>query len=220
MRLRLASANTIRSTQGLESESPLAFAALHRLLRPVLDLLERLPEPQTRALGVAFSQEAGTVEPFLVAVATLSMLTEAAEEQPLVCVVDDAHWLDSASADALLFATRRLEADPVAVVFAARDTDDRTFCSGQADVVQHCGDMEQLQVELHDRPGRVGDAPQVGADPPPAGRRHCARSKASVLSRDSFRRCRHAATDRSRRPGSPAEHQGRRGGAELRLNAS
>ena len=114
-------------TQGLESESPLAFAALHRLLRPVLGLLERLPEPQAHALGVAFGQEVGTVDPFLVAVATLSMLTEAAEEQPVVCVVDDAHWLDSASTDALLFATRRLEADRVAMVFAARDTDDRTF---------------------------------------------------------------------------------------------
>ena len=114
-------------TQGLESESPLAFAALHRLLRPVLGLLERLPEPQAHALGVAFGQEVGTVEPFLVAVATLSMLTEAAEEQPVVCVVDDAHWLDSASTDALLFATRRLEADPVAMVFAARDSDDHTF---------------------------------------------------------------------------------------------
>ena len=114
-------------TQGLESESPLAFAALHRLLRPVLDLVERLPEPQAHALGVAFGQEVGTVEPFLVAVATLSMLTEAAEQQPVVCVVDDAHWLDAASTDALLFATRRLEADPVAMVFAARDTDARTF---------------------------------------------------------------------------------------------
>jgi DNA-binding CsgD family transcriptional regulator len=117
----------VLSTQGLESESPLAYAALHRLLRPVLDLVGRLPEPQARALGVAFGQEVGTVEPFLVAVATLSMLTEAAEVQPLVCVVDDAHWLDSASTDALLFATRRLDADPVAMVFAARDTDDRTF---------------------------------------------------------------------------------------------
>ena len=114
-------------TQGLESESPLAFAALHRLLRPILRLAERLPEPQARALGVAFGQQVGKVEPFLVGVATLSMLTEAAEEQPVVCVVDDAHWLDSASTDALLFATRRLEADPVAMVFAARDTDDRTF---------------------------------------------------------------------------------------------
>jgi DNA-binding CsgD family transcriptional regulator len=105
----------------------LAFAALLRLLRPVLGLLERLPEPQAHALGVAFGQKVGTVEPFLVAVATLSMLAEAAEERPVVCVVDDAHWLDAASADALLFATRRLEADRVAMVFAARDTDDRTF---------------------------------------------------------------------------------------------
>ena len=125
----LSTASDVRvlRTQGLESESPLAFAALHRLLRPVLGLLERLPEPQAHALGVAFGQEVGTVDPFLVAVATLSMLTEAAEEQPVVCVIDDAHWLDSASTDALLFATRRLEADRVAMVFAARDTDNRTF---------------------------------------------------------------------------------------------
>jgi len=114
-------------TQGLESESPLAFAALHRLLRPVLDLVDALPAPQAHALRVAFGQEAGSVEPFLVALATLSMLTEAAEAQPVVCVVDDAHWLDAASADALLFATRRLDADPVAMIFAARDGDDRTF---------------------------------------------------------------------------------------------
>ena len=114
-------------TQGLESESPLAFAALHRLLRPVLDLVDALPAPQAHALRVAFGQEAGSVEPFLVALATLSMLTEAAEAQPVVCVVDDAHWLDAASADALLFATRRLDADPVAMIFAARDGDDRAF---------------------------------------------------------------------------------------------
>ncbi|MDX6360498.1 MAG: hypothetical protein QOH37_3552 [Nocardioidaceae bacterium] len=123
----MASDVRVLRTQGLESESPLAFAALHRLLRPVLHLAERLPEPQARALGVAFGEQVGKVEPFLVGVATLSLLTEAAEEQPVVCVVDDAHWLDSASTDALLFATRRLEADPVAMVFAARDTDDRTF---------------------------------------------------------------------------------------------
>ncbi|QWZ09979.1 AAA family ATPase [Nocardioides panacis] len=129
LREALSSADDVRvlRTQGLESESPLAFAALHRLLRPVLDLVARLPAPQAHALRVAFGQETGTAEPFLVGVATLSMLTEAAEDQPVVCVVDDAHWLDSASADALLFATRRLDADPVAVVFAARDSDARTF---------------------------------------------------------------------------------------------
>jgi AAA ATPase domain len=115
-------------TQGLESESPLTFAALHRLLCPALRQLDRLPAPQARALRVAFGQEEGAaVEPFQVAVATLSMLTEAAEESPVLCVVDDAHWLDVASADALLFAARRLQADPVALVFAARDGDVRTF---------------------------------------------------------------------------------------------
>jgi DNA-binding CsgD family transcriptional regulator len=91
-------------------------------------LREQLPTPQARALRVAFGEEDGpSVEPFLVAVATLSMLTTAAEESTLLCVVDDAHWLDAASADALLFAARRLEADRVAVVLAARETGDRTF---------------------------------------------------------------------------------------------
>jgi tetratricopeptide (TPR) repeat protein len=109
-------------TLGIESESPLPFAALHRLLRPVLRL-ERLPDPQARALRVAFGQEEGSsVEPFLVGVATLSALTEAAEDGPVVCVVDDAQWLDTASADALLFAARQLQADPVTIVFAARET--------------------------------------------------------------------------------------------------
>jgi DNA-binding CsgD family transcriptional regulator len=108
-------------TAGVESESPLPYAALHRLLRPVADY-GRLPAPQAKALRVAFGLEAGpVVEPFLVGVATLSVLTDAAEpDLPLLCVVDDAHWLDSASADALLFAARQLAADPVAMVFAAR----------------------------------------------------------------------------------------------------
>ena len=98
------------------------FAALHRLLRPVLRL-ERLPVPQAHALRVAFGQEEGSsVEPFLVGVATLLALTEGSEERPVVCVVDDAQWLDAASGDALLFAARQLQADPVAIVFAARDT--------------------------------------------------------------------------------------------------
>ena len=114
-------------TQGLEVEAPLAFAALHRLLRPVMRLRDDLPAPQARALRVAFGEEEGpSVEPFLVAVATLSMLGAAAEESTVLCIVDDAHWLDAASADALLFAARRLGADRVAMVFAARD-DERRF---------------------------------------------------------------------------------------------
>jgi DNA-binding CsgD family transcriptional regulator len=113
---------TLLRTQGLEVEAPLAFAALHRLLRPVARVRAGLPEPQARALRVAFGEEEGTsVEPFLVGVATLSILTAAAEENVVLCVVDDAHWLDAATADALLFSARRLGADRVAMVFAARD---------------------------------------------------------------------------------------------------
>ena len=116
-------------TQGLESEAPLAFAALHRLLRPVLGTLDRLPAPQARALRsrVRPGGRGNGSTPFLVALATLSMLTEAAEDAPVLCVIDDAQWLDQAIADAVLVAARRLGADRVAVVFAARDGDGRTF---------------------------------------------------------------------------------------------
>jgi DNA-binding CsgD family transcriptional regulator len=115
-------------TQGVESEAPLAFAALHRLLRPVLGLLDQLPAPQARSLRAAFGQEdVATVQPFLVALATLSLLTEAAEDVPVLCVIDDAQWLDQATADAVLVASRRLGADRVAVVFAARDGEGRSF---------------------------------------------------------------------------------------------
>jgi len=109
-------------TGGLEAEAPLAFAALHRLLRPVTRLRDGLPVPQARALQVAFGETDGeSVEPFLVAVATLSMLTSAAEEALVVCVVEDAHWLDQATADALLFCARRMGADRVLTVFSVRD---------------------------------------------------------------------------------------------------
>jgi len=109
-------------TQGLEVEAPLAFAALHRLLRPMMELREQLPAPQARALRVAFGEEEGPpVDPFLVAVATLTMVTMAAEERVVLCVVDDAHWLDAATADALLFCARRIGADRVAMVFGVRD---------------------------------------------------------------------------------------------------
>ena len=91
--------------QGVESEAPLPFAALHRLLRPVLGILDRLPAPQARALRAAFGEEDDVaVQPFLVALATLSMLTEAAEDAPVLCVIDDAQWLDQATADAVLVA--------------------------------------------------------------------------------------------------------------------
>ena len=113
---------------GIESEAELAFAALHQLLRPDLHRVDGLPPPQEQALRAAFGLEQGVGEDrFLVSVAVLSLLAEAAEKGPVLCVVDDAHWLDEASANALVFVARRLEAERVALLFAARDGDIRRF---------------------------------------------------------------------------------------------
>src|SRR6266571_2699771 len=110
----------IRGT-GVECEAELSFAGLHVLLGPALGKLPSLPEPQRDALAVAFGlQGPGSRDRFLVGLAVLSLLAELAEEGPLLCLVDDAHWLDRASAEALVFAARRLGAEGIAVIFAAR----------------------------------------------------------------------------------------------------
>ena len=107
---------------GMESEMELAYAGLHLLFLPLLDRLESLPGPQRDALGVAFGlREGDAPDRFLVGLAVLTLLSEMAEERPLLCVVDDAQWLDRASAQVLAFAARRLLAEPVGLVFAARD---------------------------------------------------------------------------------------------------
>jgi tetratricopeptide (TPR) repeat protein len=100
----------------------LAFAALQQLCAPMLDRLDRLPGPQQDALGVAFGLRAGNApDLFLVGLAVLSLFSEAAEEQPLLCAVDDAQWLDRASAQALVFVARRLLAESVALLLATRE---------------------------------------------------------------------------------------------------
>jgi DNA-binding CsgD family transcriptional regulator len=107
---------------GVESEMELAFAGLHQLCVPLLDRLERLPAPQRDALGIAFGlRSGGAPDRFLVGLAVLTLLSEAAEDRPLLCLVDDAQWLDRASAQVLGFVARRLLADPVGLLFAARD---------------------------------------------------------------------------------------------------
>ena len=114
----------VARTAGLQLEMELAFAALHRLCRPVLDRLGRLPDPQRHALGTAFGLEAGPApDRFLVGLAVLNLLSEAAADRPLVCVIDDAQWLDRASAQAVAFVTRRLGTRPVLMVIAARELD-------------------------------------------------------------------------------------------------
>lgn len=109
---------------GVESEMELAFAALQQLCQPLLDGLEPLPLPQREALGTAFGLSPGQPPArFLVGLAVLSLLSHAAEAQPLICLVDDAQWLDHSSAQVLSFVARRLQAESVLVLFAERDQD-------------------------------------------------------------------------------------------------
>ena len=113
---------------GVESEAEIAFAGAQQLLRPVMGALTELPAPQASAIRRALAIEEGLApEPLTVSVATLSLLAAAADDRPLVCVVDDAHWLDQASAEVLTFAARRLYAEGVAMLFAAREPETVLF---------------------------------------------------------------------------------------------
>jgi DNA-binding CsgD family transcriptional regulator/tetratricopeptide (TPR) repeat protein len=114
--------------RGIESESDLPFATLHQLIRPSLEGLRELPRPQAAALRGALGLSGSAAEErFLVSAACLSLLSELAEPQPLLCVVDDAHWVDSASADALLFVARRLAVERIAMLYAAREGEVQAF---------------------------------------------------------------------------------------------
>jgi DNA-binding CsgD family transcriptional regulator len=116
---------------GVESELELAYAALHQLCSPYLDRIGTLPAPQRAALGTAFGLQPGRApDRFLLGLAVLTLLSEVAEEQPLICVVDDAQWLDQASAQTLEFVARRLVAEPVGLVFAVRETDEEPKLAG------------------------------------------------------------------------------------------
>ena len=120
----MASVSDMRGvrTAGVESEMELAFAALHQLCAPLLEWLERLPAPQRDALATVFGLSDGAVpDRFFVGLAVLGLLSEAAEERPLVCLVDDVQWLDRASAQVLAFVGRRLLAERVVMLFGARE---------------------------------------------------------------------------------------------------
>jgi DNA-binding CsgD family transcriptional regulator len=129
---------------GVESEMELTFAALHQLCAPLLDRLPRLPDPQREALGAAFGLSSGGVpDRFLVGLAVLGLLSDVAEERPVLCVVDDAQWLDRTSAQALAFVARRLLAESVAVIFGTREPS------------EELGGLPELEVQgLGDRDAR------------------------------------------------------------------
>jgi DNA-binding CsgD family transcriptional regulator len=118
---RAATLQVVRAA-GVEGEMELPFAAVQQLCAPIIGLGDRLPRPQREALDVAFGLNPGPApNPFLVSLAVLGLLSEAARERALLCVIDDAQWLDRASAQALGFAARRLAAERIAIVFSARE---------------------------------------------------------------------------------------------------
>jgi DNA-binding CsgD family transcriptional regulator len=115
---------------GVESEAELAFAGVHQLVRPVMAAVTELPPPQARALRTALAIEDGAAQERLsVSLAILTLLAAASTEQPLLCVVDDAHWLDRASAEALTFVARRLQAEEVVMLFAVREPESAQFAA-------------------------------------------------------------------------------------------
>ncbi|MFI8930437.1 AAA family ATPase [Streptomyces sp. NPDC053474] len=112
---------TVLTAIGVESETELSFAALHQLLLPLLPDVDRLPPPQSAALRAAFGLQSAPADRFLVALAALTLLSEASQSGPVLLLIDDAQWLDTSSTDALLFVARRLGEEAVGIVFAVRD---------------------------------------------------------------------------------------------------
>ena len=144
---------------GVQSEMELAFAGMHQLCVPILGWIERIPVPQRDALGTVLGLSAGEPpDPFLVGLAVLSLLSEAAEEQPLVCLVDDAQWLDQASADTLAFVARRLFAESVLLVFATRESREELPLRSLPDlVVEGLPDDDARALLKSALPGRLDD---------------------------------------------------------------
>ncbi len=115
----------VARSAGVEAEMELAYAGLHQLCAPFLDRLDRLPTPQRIALGTAFGMTDGEApDRFLVGLAVLDLLADRAEQHPLICLIDDAHWLDRVSAQTVAFVARRLLAERIGLVVAIREPSD------------------------------------------------------------------------------------------------
>ncbi len=148
---RATDMRVLRAT-GVEAEHDLAFAGLHGLLWPIIDELPCLPEPQRAALSAALGLAAGDGrDRFLAAAGALTLLAAAAEAKPLLCLIDDAQWLDAPSADALLFTARRLVAEGVLILFGAREGDPRRFDAPGLEVLMLKGLDRELSEALLSR---------------------------------------------------------------------
>ena len=146
---RAARGMCVLRARGIESEAEVPFAGLAELLRPVLGVMEQIPAPQAQALAGALALGPSTArDRFSIGAATLSLLSACAEEAPLVLLIDDAHLLDGSSAGALLFAARRLIADPIAVVLAVREGEPSLLDGADLRVLRVAGLSQSAGVEL------------------------------------------------------------------------
>ena len=157
--VRQASGFRVARCVAIESEMELPFAGLHQLCAPMLTRLGRLPAPQRDALSTAFGLSSGAPsDRFLVALAALSLLAEVAEEQELLCVVDDTQWLDRASAQVLGFVARRLLAESVAIVFAVREPSEERELIGLPELVlEGLGETDARALLATVVPGRLDE---------------------------------------------------------------
>src|SRR5215216_1536731 len=147
---------TIVRAVGVQSDMELPYAALHQLCGPLLDRLENLPPPQRQAMEVVFGLSTGEApDRFLVGLAVLSLFSEVAEQRPLLCVIDDAQWLDQSSALTLAFVARRLLAEPVAIIFAAREPGEE---------LQHVSELEVFGVHNSDARALLSSAVRFKLD--------------------------------------------------------
>ena len=158
--IRDAAGCRIVRASGVESEMELPFAALHQLCAPFLDGLERLPGPQRVALSTAFGLESGPVpDRFFVGLAVLTLLADLADKQPLICLVDDAQWLDRVSAQVLGFVARRLAAESVVMIFAVRESAEPREFAGLPELALGPLDADYSRHLLRQAlPGKVDDA--------------------------------------------------------------
>jgi hypothetical protein len=156
---RQAAGFRVGRVSGVEAEMELPFAGVHQLCAPFLDRVETLPKPQRDALGVALGLRDGTTpDRFLTALAVLGLLCAVADERPLLCLVDDAQWLDEASGQVLAFVARRLLADAVALVFAVRDPAAAPQLDGLPSLpLAGLGDAQARALLARVIPGRLDD---------------------------------------------------------------
>jgi DNA-binding CsgD family transcriptional regulator len=143
---------------GVQSDMELAFAGLQQLCAPLMDRFDELPQPQREALNVAFGRGVGpTPDRFLVGLAVLSLMALASSDQPLLCVIDDAQWLDQVSVQTLSFVARRLLAEPVALVFAARDDGAEALAGLPELAIYGLSDSEARELLTSVVPGRIDE---------------------------------------------------------------